>query len=112
MIAATILPLVTANGDPQKAIAYASVLALFTGAIMVAAGAACAGFVADLLSKPTILGYMNGLALTILIGQLPKLLGFSVDADKFLGELAGLFQGIVGGKVVPRPPPSGSSAWR
>ncbi|MCU0299735.1 MAG: SulP family inorganic anion transporter [Candidatus Nanopelagicales bacterium] len=94
MIAATILPLAGAGGDPAKAVALASMLAIFTGLIMVAAGVGKLGFVADLLSKPTILGYMNGLALTIVVGQLPKLLGFSVDADGFLGELVGFFAGI------------------
>ena len=101
MIAATILPLVAADGDPATAVALASMLALFTGAIMLVAGVAKAGFVADLLSKPTILGYMNGLALTIMVGQLPKLLGFSVDADGFIGELIGVVEGIANGEVVP-----------
>ncbi|MCU0277656.1 MAG: sulfate permease [Candidatus Nanopelagicales bacterium] len=101
MIAATILPLAGAGGDPAKAVALASMLAIFTGLIMVAAGVGKLGFVADLLSKPTILGYMNGLALTIVVGQLPKLLGFSVDADGFLGELVGFFAGIADGDVVP-----------
>jgi MFS superfamily sulfate permease-like transporter len=77
MIAAIVLPLAGAGGDPAKAIMLASALALITGTIMVAAGLADFGFVADLLSKPTILGYVNGLALTIIVGQLPKLLGFS-----------------------------------
>lgn len=101
MIAATILPLAGANGDPSRAIALASMLALMTGAIMVAAGALKLGFVADLLSKPTILGYMNGLALTIIVGQLPKLFGFSVDADGFIGDLTGFVAGLAGGDVVP-----------
>jgi high affinity sulfate transporter 1 len=100
MIAATILPLVGADGDPARAIVLASGLAILTGLMMIAAGAGRLGFVADLLSKPTILGYMNGLALTILVGQLPKLLGFSVDADGFIGEAIGFFQGVVDGEVV------------
>ncbi|MFN8128302.1 MAG: sulfate permease [Candidatus Nanopelagicales bacterium] len=100
MIAATVLPLVAADGDPATAIALASMLALITGAIMIGAGLAHLGFVADLLSKPTILGYMNGLALTIVVGQLPKLLGFSVDADGFVAELAGFVQGVAAGDVV------------
>jgi high affinity sulfate transporter 1 len=100
MIAATILPLAGANGDPARAVALASMLAIFTGLIMVGAGAGKLGFVADLLSKPTILGYMNGLALTIIVGQLPKLLGFSVDADSFIGELLGFIRGIADGEVV------------
>ena len=81
MIAATVIPLVTANGDPGRAVAYASMLALMVGAITIAAGVFRLGFIADLLSKPTQIGYMNGLALTIVIGQLPKLFGFSVDGD-------------------------------
>jgi high affinity sulfate transporter 1 len=101
MIAATILPLVGAGGDPAKAVILASALAIITGLLMVAAGAGHLGFVADLLSKPTILGYMNGLALTIIVGQLPKLLGFSTDADSFLEEAWALLVGIFDGEVVP-----------
>ena len=82
MIAATILPLVAAQGDPARAVALGSALALLVGAIITAAGIARLGFVADLISKPTIIGYMNGLALTILVGQLPKLFGFSVEIGR------------------------------
>ena len=101
MIAATILPLVAAGGDPARAVALASMLALMVAVIMIAAGWAGLGFVADLLSKPTMIGYMNGLALTILVGQLPKLLGFSVDADGLLGEIAGFVRGVAERDVVP-----------
>src|SRR6201994_47534 len=90
MIAATILPLAGADGDPERAIALASMLAVMVGAIMIIGAVARLGFIADLISKPTMVGSMNGLALTILVGQLPKLLGFKVDADSFLGEVAGL----------------------
>src|SRR5215813_2514627 len=100
MIAATILPLAGANGDPEKAIALASVLALIVGAIMVLGAVAKLGFIADLISKPTMIGYMNGLALTILVGQLPKLFGFKVDADGFIGELTGFFKGLANGEAV------------
>jgi high affinity sulfate transporter 1 len=100
MIAATILPLAGAGGDPERAIALASVLALIVGAIMVLGAVAKLGFIADLISKPTMIGYMNGLALTILVGQLPKLFGFKVDADGFIGELAGFFKGLAGGEAV------------
>ena len=101
MIAATIAPLTVAGGDPDRAVALASVLALMTGAIMVLAAVAKLGFIADLLSKPTMIGYMNGLALTILIGQLPKLLGFSVDAQGPIAELVETVKGIANGDVVP-----------
>src|SRR5919204_2001378 len=81
MIAATILPIAGSGGDPKRAVELASMLALMVGVITVATGVARLGFIADLLSKPTQIGYMNGLALTILLGQLPKLFGFSVDGD-------------------------------
>ena len=100
MIAATILPLAGAGGDPERAIALASVLALIVGAIMVLGAVAKLGFIADLISKPTMIGYMNGLALTILVGQLPKLFGFKVDAEGFIGELAGFFKGLANGEAV------------
>ena len=76
MIAATILPLMAAGGDPARAVALASLLAIMVAAIMIVAAVARLGFIADLISKPTMIGYMNGLALTIFIGQLPKLFGF------------------------------------
>lgn len=101
MIAATVLPLVAAGGDPDRAVALASVLALMVAAIMILASVAKLGFIADLISKPTMIGYMNGLALTILIGQLPKLLGFKVEADNLVGECVGLVEKLAEGAVVP-----------
>src|SRR5450755_1658664 len=100
MIAATILPIIGSNGSPERAIALASMLALITGAIMITAGIAKLGFVADLLSKPTQIGYMNGLALTILIGQLPKLFGFSTDANGLINEAKAFVNGITSGEAV------------
>ena len=100
MIAATILPLIGANGDPATAVALASMLALLVGAVMVLAGVGRLGFVADLLSKPTQIGYMNGLAVTIILGQLPKLFGFSVDADGLIAETVGFIQGVAAGETV------------
>ena len=100
MIAATILPIVGSNGSPERAIALASMLALITGAIMVVAGVAKLGFVADLISKPTMIGYMNGLALTILVGQLPKLFGFSTDANGLIAEAKAFVNGLSAGDAV------------
>ncbi len=88
MIAATVTPLLMAGGDPAKAVALASLLAILVGVIMVVAGFAKFGFIADLLSKPTQIGYMNGLAITIIVGQLPKLFGFSVDANGLVSEFS------------------------
>ena len=88
MIAAAVLPL--AAGSPERAIALAGMLALMVGLICVAAGVARLGFVADLLSKPVRVGYLAGLAVTIVVGQLPKLLGISIDADGFLQEVGAI----------------------
>jgi high affinity sulfate transporter 1 len=100
MIAATLLPILGSDGSPARAIALASMLALLVGAVMIAAGAAKLGFVADLLSKPTQIGYMNGLALTILIGQLPKLFGFSTEANGLLNEAHAFVHGLTSGDTV------------
>ena len=85
MIAAAILPL--AAGNMESAVALAGMLALMVGVICVVAAVARLGFVADLLSKPVRIGYLAGLAVTIIVGQLPKLLGYSVEADTFPQEI-------------------------
>ena len=100
MIAAVVIPIAGSGGDPAVAIGLASMLALLVGVMMTAAGIAKLGFVADLLSKPTQIGYMNGLALTILVSQLPKLCGFSVDGDGLIAEAAGFLGGLADGEVV------------
>jgi high affinity sulfate transporter 1 len=100
MIAATILPLMAAKGDAKRAVALASMLAIMVAAIMILAAVAKLGFIADLISKPTMIGYMNGLALTILVGQLPKLFGFKIDADGLIGEIIGFFEGLANEEAV------------
>jgi high affinity sulfate transporter 1 len=100
MIAATILPLAGADGDPERAIALASLLAIMVAAIMILGAVAKLGFIADLISKPTMIGYMNGLALTILVGQLPKLFGFKVSAESLIHEITGFVKGLAHGDAV------------
>ena len=78
VILAVVAPL--SAGDPQRAIEIAAMMAIVTGAICIAAGLARLGFITELLSKPIRYGYMNGIALTVLLSQIPKLLGFKVDA--------------------------------
>ena len=85
MIAAAILPL--AAGSVENAVALAGMLALMVGVICGVAAVARLGFVADLLSMPVRVGYLSGLAVTIIVSQLPKLLGFSVEADNFIQEV-------------------------
>jgi high affinity sulfate transporter 1 len=101
MIAAVIIPIVGSGGDPAVAIGLASMLALMVGTIMAVAGIAKLGFIADLLSKPTQIGYMNGLAVTILVSQLPKLCGFSVDGSGLISEATEFVKGLASGAAVP-----------
>ncbi len=95
LILAAITPLL-AGGDPATAIALAGMLAVLVGITEIGLGVGKLGFVADLLSKEVQVGYMNGLAVTIIVGQLPKLFGFSTSADSFLSEVRAFFDGLDG----------------
>jgi high affinity sulfate transporter 1 len=97
LIAATILPL--AAGDEAEAVALAGLLAIFSGLLCLLAGLARFGFLTDLLSKPVRYGYMNGIALTVLVSQLPKLFGFSVDAEGLIPELRAFVRGLADGRT-------------
>jgi high affinity sulfate transporter 1 len=102
-LAAVILSVVAplAAGDPRRAIAIASAMALVSGVACIAAGAARLGFVTELLSKPIRYGYMNGIALTVILSQTPKLLGFSVQADGPVQQSLAIGQGVLAGRVNP-----------
>ncbi len=95
LILAAITPLL-AGGDAGTAIALAGMLAVLVGITEIGLGLGKLGFVADLLSKEVQVGYMNGLAVTIIVGQLPKLFGFSTSADSFLSEVKAFFDGLDG----------------
>lgn len=97
LIAASVLPL--AAGDPERAVALAGMLAILTGALCILAGIARFGFITDLISKPIRYGYLNGIALTVMVGQLPKLLGFSVGGNSLMQEARGLALGIGEGRI-------------
>jgi high affinity sulfate transporter 1 len=97
LILAVVLPL--SAGDPQRAVALASMMALVSGAVCVAAGLARLGFITELLSKPIRYGYMNGIALTVLLSQIPKLFGFSTSAEGPLRQAWEIVQHILGGKT-------------
>ena len=97
LILGVVLPL--SGGDPQRAIALAAMMALVSGTVCVLAGIARLGFVTELLSKPIRYGYMNGIALTMLVSQLPALFGFSAGGDDLIDESRTFFEGLVGGRV-------------
>ena len=97
LIAAAILPL--AAGAPEEAVALAGMLAILSGLLCVLAALAKLGFITDLLSKPVRYGYMNGIALTVLLSQLPKLFGFSVDANGVIPEATAFIRGVADGET-------------
>lgn len=94
LILAAIVPLVAGGGDPGTTIALAGMLAVLVGLIEIGLGLGKLGFVADLLSHEVQVGYMNGLGITIVVGQLPKLFGFSTDADGFIDEVRAFVDGL------------------
>ena len=93
LIFAAIIPL-GAVDDPGTALALAGMLALLVGLVEIGLGLGKLGFVADLLSSEVQVGYMNGLGITIIASQLPKLFGFSTDADSFIQEIEQFFTHI------------------
>jgi high affinity sulfate transporter 1 len=97
LILAVVLPL--SGGDPGRAVALASMMAVVSGTVCILAGVARLGFVTELLSKPIRYGYMNGIALTVLISQLPKLFGFSIESEGPLRDLWAIAEAVLGGKA-------------
>src|SRR4029450_4148990 len=86
-------------GGPQRAVAVAAMMAIVSGVVCVAAGLARLGFITELLSKPIRYGYMNGIALTVILSQIPKLLGFSVKADGPVRQMLGLVDKVWSGST-------------
>jgi high affinity sulfate transporter 1 len=97
VVAALILPL--AGGDVDRAVALAGVLAILSGACLLLIGFARLGVVVDLFSKPIRIGFLNAIAMTVIVGQLPKVLGFSVKGDDLIAKVNGLLRGIVDGRI-------------
>jgi MFS superfamily sulfate permease-like transporter len=97
LIAATILPL--ADGSVERTIALAGALSVMTGIICVIAGLAQFGFVTELISKPIRYGYINGIAFTVIAGQLPAFFGFSVSVSEFPQEMIAFVNGLLQGQV-------------
>lgn len=97
VILTVVLPL--SAGDPQRAVALAGMMAIVSGVVCIAAGLARLGFVTELLSKPIRYGYMNGIALTVLLSQVPKLFGFSVTANGPLRQTWGIVNKVLAGST-------------
>ena len=97
LILAVVLPL--SAGDPQRAIALGGVMAIISGVVGIAAGLARLGFITELLSKPIRYGYMNGIALTVLLSQVPKLFGFSAKAEGPVRQSIAIVQQVLAGRT-------------
>jgi len=97
VILAVVLPL--SGRDPARAVLIASLMAVVSGLVCILIGLLRLGFVTELLSKPIRYGYMNGIALTVLISQLPKLFGFKIDSAGPLRDSVRIVQGLLEGKA-------------
>ncbi|HTH61226.1 MAG TPA: SulP family inorganic anion transporter [Paraburkholderia sp.] len=99
-LAAPILAVVgsIAAGDPSRAIAVAGMMAIVSGVFCIVMGLLRLGFITELLSKPIRYGYMNGIALAVLISQLPKLFAISIDERGPLRDVMSLAQALAAGK--------------
>jgi len=97
VILTVVLPL--SGGQPQRAVAVAGMMAVVSGVVCIAVGLARLGFITELLSKPIRYGYMNGIALTVLLSQIPKLFGFSVKANGPLRQAWGIIAKILAGNT-------------
>jgi SulP family sulfate permease len=92
MTAVTVGPL--ANGDAARFAVLSATLAVIVGALSLIAFVIRAGFVADLFSRPILVGYMAGIAALMIVGQLDKVTGVPVDGDGFLAELSSFLGNI------------------
>jgi high affinity sulfate transporter 1 len=97
VILAVVMPL--SAGDQARAVAVASLMAVVSGVVCILIGVMRLGFITELLSKPIRYGYMNGIAFTVLISQLPKLFGFSIDSSGPLRNLLQITESVLGGKA-------------
>jgi high affinity sulfate transporter 1 len=96
VILAVVLPL--SGGDPARAVAVASMMAVVSGLVCILAGVLKLGFITELLSKPIRYGYMNGIALTVLISQLPKMFGVSIESAGPMRNLLQVVRRVLDGQ--------------
>ncbi|PTV59061.1 SulP family inorganic anion transporter [Pseudomonas putida] len=90
MIAGAVAPL--ALGDPQRIVELSVIVTVLVGVMLIAAGLARAGFIASFFSRPILIGYLNGIGLSLIAGQLSKVVGFQIEGDGFILSLINFFQ--------------------
>lgn len=99
LIAAVLVPL--AAGDSARAVALGGALGVLVGLMLIGAGLARLGFITELLSKPVRYGFINGIALTVLVSQVPNVLGFSVEATHLVPRMVEIARGVDAGLTNP-----------
>ncbi|HFT6717138.1 TPA: SulP family inorganic anion transporter [Pseudomonas aeruginosa] len=93
MVAAAITPL--AAGDPQRLVDLSMIVAIMVGLFSIVAGLARAGFIASFLSRPILVGYLNGIGLILLVGQLGKLFGYEAATSGFVAGILALLENLL-----------------
>ncbi|MGK2929583.1 MAG: SulP family inorganic anion transporter [Acidimicrobiales bacterium] len=97
VIGAAIAPLALADTD--RAVSLAGLLAVMVGVALILGGLLRFGFITDLVSKPIRIGYLNGIAAVVVVNQLPKLVGFSIDGGAVDAQIRGLIDGVREGEA-------------
>jgi high affinity sulfate transporter 1 len=97
LILAVVMPL--SGGDAHRAVTVAAAMAICSGIVCLGLGLARLGFITELLSKPIRYGYMNGIALTVLLSQIPKLLGFSVSVTGPVRQTGAIVSNVLAGRT-------------
>ncbi|MCE6982044.1 SulP family inorganic anion transporter, partial [Pseudomonas frederiksbergensis] len=90
MVAGAIAPL--ALGDPARLAQLSVIVTILVGLMLIGAGLARAGFIASFFSRPILIGYLNGIGLSLLAGQLGKVVGFQIEGNGFILSLINLLQ--------------------
>ncbi|EPM0168060.1 SulP family inorganic anion transporter [Pseudomonas aeruginosa] len=93
MVAAAITPL--AAGDPQRLVDLSMIVAIMVGLFSIVAGLARVGFIASFLSRPILVGYLNGIGLSLLVGQLGKLFGYEAATSGFVAGILALLENLL-----------------
>ena len=84
LVGAAIIPLTT---DPEQRASLAALLALLVGGVFLGARLARLGWIADYFSRPVLIGYLHGVAIVLIVGQLGKLFGLSISAETPPGKI-------------------------
>ena len=90
-----------AKGDPAKAVAYTSALALSAGVVLIVGGLFKLGWAAEFMSRPIVTGFVFGLVLLIILGEIPSLLGLPPVSGDVFSRLWEILLHIAGGDIKP-----------